>query len=212
MLHGVTINSVNTLTTYGLALLADLKIAEPKLKANRVNIPGGDGDLNMSYAPQGRAVYECREISFRLFKRMDEASRDALVSTLRNLWHGQEVDLVLPNDSTHYWHGVLSIGDVSGYNAGIIPVTLLADPYKLKSTATTKTLASPGPVVLSNERMAVVPTVTTSAEVTLAWGDYSVTIAAGTHVIPQLVLGPGDTTVTGTGSANVSFVYREGSL
>lgn len=136
-LTGVSINSTNTLTTYGLFLCADLKIGEPKLKENRVDIPGGDGSLNMSYSPQGMAVYYDREISFTLAKAMDEATRDTLVSTLRNLWHGKEVDLILPNDTTHFWHGVLSIGDVSGYNKALIPVKMTAQPYKYAIDETT---------------------------------------------------------------------------
>lgn len=214
MLYGITINSTDTLSTYGLMLCADLKIGQPKLKANRVNIPGGDGSLNMSYSPQGMAVFEDRTISGTLFKAVGEADRDDLVVTLRNAWHGQEVNLTLPNDTTHYWHGVIEFGEVSGYNKGNIPFTMTAAPYRLKSTETTvsKAISTSGTVTLTNERMPVCPTVTTTAAVTLAWGDYSVSINAGTHTIPQLVLGAGSTTITVTGSATVTFVYREGSL
>lgn len=133
---GVSINGTNTLTTYGLFLCADLKIGEPKLKENRVDIPGGDGSLNMSYSPQGWPVYYDREITFSLAKRMNESDRSTNVSTIRNLWHGKEVDLILPNDTTHYWHGVITFGDISGYNAGVIPVKMTADPYKYKLTET----------------------------------------------------------------------------
>ena len=130
MLYGVIINGINTLDEYGLLLCADLKISEPKLKENRIDIPGGDGSLNMSYAPQGIAVYYDREITFTLFKSMGEEERDELVTTLRNAWHGLEVDLILPNDTRHYWHGVISFGDISDYNAGKIPVKMTAEPYK----------------------------------------------------------------------------------
>lgn len=214
MLHGITINSTDLLSTYGLILCADLKIGQPKLKANRVNIPGGDGSLNMSYSPQWMAVFEDRVITGTLFKAVNEADRDDLVATLRNLWHGQEVNLTLPNDTTHYWHGVIEFGDVSGYNKGNIPFTMTAQPYRLKSAETTvsKAITTSGTITLTNERMPVVPSVTASAAVTLAWGDYSVSIDAGTHTIPQLVLGAGSTTITVTGSATVSFTYREGSL
>lgn len=135
-LVGVSINGTNTLTTYGLFLCADLKIGEPKLKENRVDIPGGDGSLNMSYSPQGWPVYYDREISFTLAKRMGETDRSTNVSTIRNLWHGKEVDLILPNDANHYWHGVITFGDISGFNAGVIPVKMTADPYKYKLTET----------------------------------------------------------------------------
>ena len=136
MLYGAEINGVNTLDEYGLMLCADLKIGEPKLKQNLVDIPGGDGALNMSYSPQGRAVYEMRAISFSLFKPCVETERETLVNTLRNLWHGQVVKLVLPNDTTHYWQGILAIGDISGYNKGVIPVSMIAEPYKYAADGT----------------------------------------------------------------------------
>lgn len=136
MLYGVTINGTNLLTEYGLVLLANLKIGVPKQKENRVDIPGADGSLNMSYAPQGRAVFQDREISFTLFKAVGETDRDTLVTTLRDLYHGKECSIILPNDISHYWRGVVEIGDVSGFNAGEIPVRITAEPYKYKLTET----------------------------------------------------------------------------
>lgn len=214
MLYGVIINGINTLTEYGLCLCADLKIAAPELKENRVDIPGGDGSLNMSYSPQGMPVYKDRRISFTLFKRMGEIERDQLVSMLRNLWHGLEVDIVLPNDTQHFWHGVISIGDVSNYNTGKIPVDMIAEPYKYKSQETiiSQSISDSGTILLRNERMPVVPTVTSNAAVTLSWDGFSVSIAAGEQLIPQLVLKAGETEISVSGSATVSFSYREGCL
>lgn len=212
MLYGVIINGINTLDEYGLLLCADLKISEPKLKENRVDIPGGDGSLNMSYAPQGIAVYYDREITFTLFKSMGEEERDELVTTLRNAWHGLEVDLILPNDTRHYWHGVISFGDISDYNAGKIPVKMTAEPYKLKTALTSVTQHGEGTITLSNERRPAVPTISATGPVTLAWSGNSVAIDAGEQMIPQLVLLQGNTEITVTGSATVTFTYREGSL
>lgn len=212
MLHGVTINSTDTLTTYGLFLCADLKIGEPKLKENLVDIPGGNGALNMSYSPQGYPVFNNREITFTLAKRMSDEDRATSIATLRNLWHGKEVNLTLPNDSTHYWHGIIMFGDESGFNSGKIPVKMIAEPYKLKSTVTTKTQNGAGTVSLSNEGMPVVPTVTSTGSGTLAWDGNSASISSGEQVIPQLVLQAGTTSVTVTGAINVTFTYREGSL
>ena len=211
-LHGVTINSTDTLTTYGLFLCADLVIGEPKLKENLVDIPGGNGSLNMSYSPQGMPVYHNREIKFSLAKRMTDADRATAIATLRNLWHGKEVSLTLPNDSTHYWHGIIAFGDESGFNNGTIPVKMTAEPYKLKSSVTTKTQNGAGTIALTNEGMPVVPTVTSTGSGTLAWDGHSVSIVSGEQVIPQLVLQAGTTSVTVTGAINVTFTYREGSL
>ena len=211
MLHGVTINGTNTLTAYGLFLCADLNIGEPTLKENLVDIPGGNGALNMSYSPQGYPVYNNREISFTLAKRMTDADRATALAAIRNLWHGREVSLVLPDDANHYWHGIISFGGVSGYNSGKIPVKMTAEPYKLKNAEATVTSGA-GTVTLTNEGMPVVPTVTSTGSATIAWDGHSVAISAGEQTIPQLVLPAGETEITITGSATVTFTWREGSL
>jgi hypothetical protein len=64
--------------------------------------------------------------------------------------------------------------------------------------------------------MPVVPTITTSAEMTLAFTiggkDYSVTLSAGTHTSPSLVLLEGDTEIGITGTGSATFAYRKGAL
>ena len=60
--------------------------------------------------------------------------------------------------------------------------------------------------------MTVVPEVTTTDEVTIAWGTNSVTISAGTYRIAGLELQEGTTTLTLTGNATVTIKYRKGRL
>ena len=146
MLHGIGIEwfdeqiQYDSLTEDGLCLLDDLTIGEAKLKENYVNIPGASGSLNLSYAPQGYPVYEDREISFTLFKGVDDVALEAIRSKLANMFHGQEVNLYLPNDPNSYWTGVIQFGAISGYNSGKIPVTFRAQPYKTNISTGAKSL------------------------------------------------------------------------
>lgn len=212
MLYGVTIDNIDTLREFGLILCADLKISRPKLKENRVDIPGGDGSLNMSYSPQGYPVYKDRTISFTLFKAMGEAERDQLVSELCNKWNGKEVRLILPNDEDHFWSGTIEFGDISGYNSGKIPVSMTAYPYKKRVRQTVKIIEGDGTVTLVNERMPVVPSISNSAVATLSWEGKSVSLEPGEHALPQLMLQQGNTVITVATSGEVTFTYREGSL
>ena len=43
---GAIINGVDTLTQYGLCMLADLTISEPVVKESLVDLPGADGTLD----------------------------------------------------------------------------------------------------------------------------------------------------------------------
>ena len=71
-------------------------------------------------------------------------------------------------------------------------------------------------MTLTNTRMPVVPSITVSAEMTLAFTisekDYTVTLPAGTHTIPALVLSEGDTEIGITGTGSATFTYRKGAL
>lgn len=146
MLHGIGIEwfeeqiQYDSLTDDGLCLLDDLTIGEAKLKENYVDIPGANGSLNLSYAPQGYPVYEDREISFTLFKGVDDIALEAIRASLANAFHGQEVNLTLPNDLNSYWHGVIQFGAMSGYNSGKIPVKFRAQPYKTNYLTGVKSL------------------------------------------------------------------------
>ena len=113
---------------------------EAKLKENYVNIPGANGSLNLSYAPQGYPVYEDREISFTLFKGVDDIALEAIRAELANMFHGKEVELALPNDPNSFWTGVIQFGAISGYNSGKIPVTFRAQPYKVNISTGAKSL------------------------------------------------------------------------
>ena len=212
MLYGVCIDNVDTLREFGLILCADLKISKPKLKENRVDIPGGDGSLNMSYSPQGYPVYKDRSIGFTLFKPMGETEREQLTSELCNRWGGREVTLILPNDEDHFWTGTIEFGDISGYNSGKIPVSMTVHPYKKRVRQTVRKIQGNGSVTLVNERMPVAPSISNSAEATLSWEGKSVTLEQGEHVIPQLLLQQGNTVIGVTTSGEVTFTYREGSL
>lgn len=219
MLYGVTINGTNTLTQYGLILLADLKISDPELKEEYVDIPGADGSLDFSEAPQGRPTFKDRQISFNLFKAVDDVALETLRNALMTAYHGRVVRLGLPTDADHYFEGRLQIGGLIGYNSGKIPVKVKAAPYRLKKTLTTvtKSITGSGTVTLTNEAKPVAPIISTTAPITIAWTkdgtSHSVSIGAGDdQIIPSLQLEAGSLTLTITGTASVTFEYREGRL
>ena len=141
----------------------------------------------------------------------DQLAQD---STVKNALHGRKFNITFSDDDGYYYVGRVTVGNWEYYKgAGRVMVTIDAEPYKYKSSETTKTQSGNGSVVLANGRMPVVPTISCTAETTLAWSGYSVTISAGNNqVVPQLVLEEGNTTVTVTTSGSVTFKYREGSL
>ena len=199
---------------YGL-IVAPYAIPMPEPQTNFVEIPGRDGALDLSEA-FGSVRYADRVIELTLYAR---ASFDALVSTFAADVHGRRMNVIFDRDPTFYYDARITIEDVErhwGYCE--LSLECRAKPYKLEQfeTAITVLPAGTATVTLTNSLMPVVPSINVSAEMALAFTiggkDYTVTLPAGTHTVPSLVLMEGDTEIEITGTGRVTFTYRKGAL
>lgn len=188
-------------------------IGSPAAKVSTVEVPGSDLTLDFTEA-FGGVHYKNRAITLTFLSLEPWDDQMAQDSTVKNALHGRKMQIIFDDDPEFYYVGRIDVGDWTFYKgAGKVEININAEPYKYKRVETIRTSEGDETITLRNSRMPVVPKITTSAEVTLAWTGHSVTIAAGTNiVIPQLVLEQGATAITITGAADVSFRYREGSL
>ena len=211
-MKGVTFGSYHSYSDLGM-ILSSKTIGSPSVKTSFIDVPGSDGKLDYTEY-FGESKYNNRTLSFEfILIGSDQISRYA---DIQNKLHGKKMNITLDEDTGFYYEGRLDVGDFS-YDRGIGKIKLTADcsPWKYKSqeTTVTGTIVASGTVTLSNLRKSVVPKVTTDAAVTLAWTGASASLSAGSdQVIPELVLPTGETVLTVTGSAQISFTYREASL
>lgn len=165
---GVTIDNTNTLTEYGLALLSDVSIGAPEPRTTYVTVPEADGDLDLTGALTGGVVrYGMRQISFSLYPVRDailgtdkvpnERNAGIIRQRLAAFIHGQERKLYLPDAPGYYFQGRMAIGEKSGYNGLRIPVTMMAQPWRINPNFT-KTISTPGTVTIENPGPATTPT------------------------------------------------------
>ena len=199
---------------YGL-IVAPYAIPMPEPQTSFVEIPGRDGALDLSEA-FGTVRYADRIIQIALYCR---APFDALISTFAADVHGRRMNVIFDRDPTYYYDARVTVEDVerhSGYCE--LSLECRARPYKLEQFETAITVLPTGTatVTLTNTRMPVVPSITISAEMTLTFTisekDYSVTLPAGTHTIPGLVLFEGDTEIGIIGIGSAKFAYQKGAL
>lgn len=219
MLHGVKINWVDTLTRYGLCLLADVEIPAPAVRTTRITVPGMDGSIDVSQALTGEPVYDDVDISIPLFARKGDAELQAIRRQLLLAYHGREVEVVLPHDAKHYYLGTLSIGNLSGYGSGEIPVTLHAGPWRYKIEPTVVTAsdlsATYKQLTLANEARPVIPTITVAQDTTLLWGSNEIALSTGTHRRPEIRLAAGDNILSAkvaSGTGSIEIKYQEATL
>ena len=90
------------------------------------------------------------------------------------------------------------------------------DSYRYYVEETVVSYIGGGVVILDNDYMPVVPTVTVTAETTLSWqvgsDNFRKKIGAGTWTFPEMELGRGENSLTISSSGTTTFRYREGCL
>ncbi len=199
---------------YGL-IVAPYAIPMPEPQTSFVEIPGRDGALDLSEA-FGTVRYTDRVLPLTLYAR---APFDTAVSTFAADVHGRRMNVIFDRDPTFYYDGRITIEDVEKH-VGYCELSLKckAKPYKLEQFETSITVlpTDSASITLTNTRMPVVPSITVSDEMTLAFTidgkDYTVSLATGTHIVPSLVLIEGDTGIGITGTGSITFTYRKGAL
>ena len=199
---------------YGL-IVAPYAIPMPEPQMNFVEIPGRDGALDLSEA-FGTVRYTDRIIPLTLYAR---APFDTSISAFAADVHGRRMNVIFDRDPTYYYDARMTIEDVErhwGYCE--LSLECRVKPYKLEQFETAITVLPTGiaTVTLTNTRMPVVPSITVSAEMTLTFTiagvGYTINLAAGSHIVPSLVLTDGETKIDITGTGSITFTYRKGAL
>lgn len=209
MIHGVKINGTDTLTTYGLMVLADISEGSPALKTAYVDIPNGDGSLDFSYFT-GEPHYSERTVTFTLFKKVDDTALQGLRQMLMSAYHGKIVDVYLPTSTDYYYTGTLQIGDLVGYNQGKISCTLRAQPFRTyKQTLVFTVTGSDSFGLVNGGDCKVTPLVKTTAAATITVGAATVSLPANANqLVPAFTMDPHATvswSVTSTGTTTISY-------
>ena len=221
MIGKVFFDGKDTYTEYGL-LLASKSISLPEVRTNMIDVPGRDGLLDASEVLAGEVTYKNRTIELKL-TGVDTVSGKkwpATISDFCNKVHGKRVKVTFPEDTTHYYSGRCSVGQVELVKMmQAIPVTVDCDPWKYKNAKTTVSRSdlstSYKQLSLPNERRPVIPTITVAQDTTLLWGSSTINISAGDHILPAIRLAAGSNTLkakVASGTGSITVTYQEASL
>lgn len=212
MMKGIWFGDVHSYADLNL-LLSNVDIPPATPKTNYVDIPGGDGSVDLTEA-LGEVKFEDRKctFTFSVFPTDDFEEKKREIS---NLLNGKRFKIVVDKDPDYYWLGRCTINTYeSNKNVHKIAVGAVVAPYKLKHEET-KVIVEAGENVkgrLWNGRKSVVPSITCEAETTIAHGDAEYKLSAGTHKILNINLVEGYNEVLVTSTGTVTFTYQEGDL
>lgn len=213
-MKGVKFGGLHSYYEWGL-ILSSKDIKAPKPKTKEIEVEGSDGFLDYTEY-FGGVKYENRQLSFN-FSKMNIVPDGflALFSVVQNALHGQKMQVILDDDPAHYYYGRVLVNEwKSNKRVGEIVIEVDAEPYKYKvaETMISQDVTGAAEIVLTNSKMPVVPEITTTAAMTIAFDGFTAAVQAGTFRLPELQLKEGQNRVSVTGTGTISFAYREGSL
>ena len=218
---GATINDEHTLRDWKAAITNADVISVPEANTVILEVPGRNGNLDLSEALTGDVTYRNREIKLELASSVNLQTWYQKCLHIFNTYHGKTVTIIFDDDSTHYYTGRASVSDPQRVrNGGGCIFTVNADPFrysiteKIVTAAVSSSVSSATKTITNSGRMPVCPTITASEACQMVTGGITYSLLQGTQTIPAFILPEGDTTVqlTITGGGTVSFTFREGWL
>lgn len=206
----------------GLWTLTGFELSSPAYRSNFVEVPGRDGDIDLSTALTDGAPRYGNRTLVATFESSEgnRVDRENRINVMTNWLDGWRMNITLPDDSLHYLTGRVSVE--RNYNDpahAAVTITAVCDPWRynnqetvLNLTATTEAQVAP----LNNDgRKTVVPVLEISGEgasVHLTFGAASWVLGAGTYQLPDLILPQGGAELTYSGTGELTFTYREAVL
>lgn len=207
----------------GLWTLAKLELSDPDYQSKFQEVPGRDGPLDMSTAlTDGEPRYGSRTLTATLeTSEGTRLERQAIIGKMINALDGWRKDIRLPDYPMHYLTGRIQIKmDYNDVAHAAVTVTAICDPWLYSLVERKYTIAAKSAdqvLSLTNSgRKTVVPQVTvtggTNTSFTIKYKGTSLALGVGDYFLPDLLLGPGETPITYSGSGTAQISYREAVL
>ena len=212
-MKGITFGALHSYRDLKL-ILSEKEIGAPSVKTKLIEIEGADGSIDYTDFFDGPKYGEVTH-KFTFSTIVPRSDFLTQYSEVKNALHGQKLRIVDDDDPSFYYVGRCYVSSFTNEkNIGTITIECECEPYKYKlaKTVVTKAVGGTEVIALTNARKRAVPTITTTAAMTIAFGDGIWTNSAGTYTIPELELVEGENLVSVTGTGNITFTWQEGSL
>ena len=195
-------------------VLSQKTIGTPSLKTEEIDIPGGDGVLDLTDF-FGDVKYGNRDLSFEFSTMIPQSQFMILFSRVQNALHGRKMKIVVGDDPDWYYIGRIAVSEwKADKSIGKLTIDCDCEPYKVKHNDTVVSVNVSGEktVILSNSRKTVVPTIDITGNVNLTFGTYFYALTEGRYDLPDVRLLYGDNTIILDGTGTATFTYRERGL
>lgn len=191
------VDGVDLTIRFQMALLDGYTLSPPEPKTYTVDIPGGDGVIDLTQSLTGDVAYKNRQQTFT-FMVVNPDSFERVKTDVSNFLHGKEFDYQITMDPGYTYHGRFSVTDYSHgmYSypglVGTFNVSIDADPYKSKGLQTYQLNATGGKMFrLESGRKPVHPVIECTQPCRVRWKDVVTVVPVGTYRLNDVVFTQG---------------------
>ena len=227
--HSIMFGDKHTWFDWHLVPLSKPVIPPPELVENFVDIPGANGQLDLTDVLNGFPTYKNRSGEFAFIIDPAYGFLESVYPSIANTLHGHRTRVILTDDPDWYYEGrvVVSAAE-TGKDYSSISFKCNLDPFKMTVNPIPgyDQLEVDGTLTLENISFGTCPMrqvarITASgiplgghitATLTNADGEMTSEIGNGSFRYPGLVFAPGSNTLVLNGTGTVSLEIRGGSL
>lgn len=189
-------------------------------KTNYIDIPGGDGSIDLTEA-HGEVKYHDRDCKFVFTMNpnddLSETAFEEKKTEVSNILNGRRCKITLDKDSEYYYLGRCTVEEyLSDKRVRQIVVSAKVHPYKFKQNETVVTFNITEQETLYNlinSRKPVSPTIECTGDNTkIVWQTKEITVSPGKYDFLDIRLTYGTNQIILAGTGQVTFRYQEGDL
>lgn len=195
----LVVNGIDLSMTYRLVMADGYTLEPPEPKTYTIDIPGGDGVIDLTEALSGDSVFNNRHMQFTFYiiNMNDHQTFESVKTAVSNFLHNKAYDYELSFDPGYTYHGRFSVTSYehqkfpSGY-LGAIVIDIDAEPYKTKGTQSYVLNGIGGQMFrLLSGRKPVHPTVECDQPCTIWFDGKQTSMPAGTYRINDVLFREG---------------------
>lgn len=192
----IIVNGVDLTLKYGLIIADGYKLDPPEVKKYEVDIPGGDGVIDLTDSLLGDSAYKNREIEFDCYI-IDIGRFEDIMTEINRELHGKAFDFKMTMDPEYTYHGRFKISDKKQnmYMNGLVgyfKMTIDSNPYKYKNDAVYRINAVGGiNVEFLSGRKRVRPTIETDGFLKVIFNNKLFNLPQGTWTVNDILFKEG---------------------
>lgn len=201
--------------TFGL-ILGEVEITAPEIQEQYEDIPGIDGQLDLSEALTGDVLYKNRTIKMTLYSIGDMHDWFNMTSSIQNILHGRNCKIIFDVDSAYYWQGRVKVDIAHSKRTHTITIECNAEPYKYEISNRYKDIKIDGNCCINiiGGRKREIPSFTTTCDnLQIDYNNKTYFVSKNEEkAFSDIIIEEGNNILSFTGTGTFSIKYKGGIL